>query len=370
MGWLRNRDDESLTLRALHASDQLVEQGEWDEAVQCLSRANRKQQDLALETRMLELRQAAFEQLAAQATGQPWPRQAPSPFPEGTLIPEIKARDMTVDTVAAGIQHHGSIIVRGLLDRATAEDIRQGIDAAFDSRVAVNGDPDQPGEPWYVPFRPDGGSRKVSEMDRAYVSDAGGLFAVDSPRTLYLYLEALRGVGFEEFLHEYFGERPALSAKKSTLRRTEPDAVAGWHQDGSFLGDKTRSLNIWTAFTPCGVDAPGLDLFAERFDELVEMGGTDIFDWSVSDETANHYGMDKVVRPVFEPGDAILFDQLTLHRTAVDSAMDKRRYAIEMWFFAPTVFPLEQIPLYLLSSAPKGIVARMLRACRSVLAAR
>ena len=146
-------------------------------------------------------------------------------------------------------------------------------------------------------------------------------------------------------LKDYFGERVAISAKKSTLRRTEPTALAGWHQDGAFLGTETRSLNIWTALSPCGVDAASLDVFPRRFDRLVEMGGPDIFDWSVSNETAASYGMDSVVRPVFEIGDALLFDQMTLHRTGVDPGMTKTRYAIEMWCFAASTYPHEQVPL-------------------------
>jgi hypothetical protein len=50
-------------------------------------------------------------------------------------------------------------------------------------------------------------------------------------------------------------------------------------------------------------------------------------------------------RPVFEPGDVLLFDDLFLHRTAVDPAMTRDRYAIETWFFAPSAYPAGQIPL-------------------------
>ena len=42
--------------------------------------------------------------------------------------------------------------------------------------------------------------------------------------------------------------------------------------------------------------------------------------------------------PVFEPRDALLLDQLTLHRTAVDAGMKKDRHAIETWLFAPSTY--------------------------------
>ena len=63
--------------------------------------------------------------------------------------------------------------------------------------------------------------------------------------------------------------------------------------------------------------------------------------------------------PVFEPGDALLLDHLTLHRTAVDAGMTNDRYAIETWLFAPSTYdamttkggqsyePRDQLPILL-----------------------
>jgi hypothetical protein len=54
-----------------------------------------------------------------------------------------------------------------------------------------------------------------------------------------------------------------------------------------------------------------------------------------------------VSRPVFRPGDALLFDHLLLHRTFTDPSMTATRYATETWFFAPNAYPdpAEQVPL-------------------------
>ena len=54
-----------------------------------------------------------------------------------------------------------------------------------------------------------------------------------------------------------------------------------------------------------------------------------------------------VVRPEFRAGDALLFDHLFLHSTAVTDAMVRERYAMETWFFAPSAYPEGQIPLVL-----------------------
>ena len=125
-----------------------------------------------------------------------------------------------------------------------------------------------------------------------------------------------------------------------------PDAPSEWHQDGAFLGSGTRTVNVWTALTPCGVDAPSIDVFARPFHEIVPTGTEDAaHTWSVSRGQAERLGASAVVRPEFAAGDAMLFNQLTLHRTAVSPAMTKDRYAIESWFFAPSTYPYEQVPI-------------------------
>ncbi len=52
-----------------------------------------------------------------------------------------------------------------------------------------------------------------------------------------------------------------------------------------------------------------------------------------------------IVRPIFEPGDALFFDELFLHKTGSDPSMPKPRYAIENWFFGGSAFPREYGPL-------------------------
>ena len=53
------------------------------------------------------------------------------------------------------------------------------------------------------------------------------------------------------------------------------------------------------------------------------------------------------MRPLFAPGDVLLFDHLFLHRTASEPTMTDTRYAIESWFFAPSAYPEKQVPIVL-----------------------
>ena len=52
-----------------------------------------------------------------------------------------------------------------------------------------------------------------------------------------------------------------------------------------------------------------------------------------------------IMRPIFEPGDALFFDELFLHQTASDPSMPKPRFAIESWFFGGSAFPADYAPL-------------------------
>jgi hypothetical protein len=97
----------------------------------------------------------------------------------------------------------------------------------------------------------------------------------------------------------------------------------------------------------CGLDAPGLDVVPRRFERVVDTG-TDgaMFPWTVGPGAIERLAAEApVCRPRFEPGDVLLFDELFLHRTAVDPRMTRPRHSIETWFFAPSAYPERQIPL-------------------------
>ena len=158
-------------------------------------------------------------------------------------------------------------------------------------------------------------------------------------------LEKLERAGLQRLISDYLGERPAISVNKCTLRKVDPD-TGGWHQDGAFLGDGVRAINVWVALTRCGDVRRAWTSCPRRIDHIVPtgtegdlrlVGGTE-----VAEEAAGEAG---VLRPIFEAGDVLLFDDMFLHTTAADPSMTKTRYAIESWFFGPSGFPREYVPL-------------------------
>jgi hypothetical protein len=164
---------------------------------------------------------------------------------------------------------------------------------------------------------------------------------------LFELLDLLEETGLTDLVTAHLGERPALSANKCTLRRVPVESNTEWHQDGAFLGATAPTLNVWLSLSHCGVDAPGLDILPQRLDEVVATGTEGaLFDWSVSPAVvADLATRTPCVRPRFQPGDALLFDQLLLHRTAVSPGMTRERHAIETWHFAPSRYPDGQIPI-------------------------
>jgi hypothetical protein len=252
---------------------------------------------------------------------------------------------LSVDQIRSGIVHHGSLLVRELIPAPIVERLVDDIDRAFESKTAyaVSG---TERAPWYAPFELD--PSQSIDFARSILEEHDGVLAADSPRTMFDLLDAYEEVGITWLVTQYLGARPALSVKKSTLRRVTADSGTDWwHQDGSFLG-RIGSLNIWLSLSHCGEDSPGLDIVGQRVNDILPRGTEGArFDWSLGQPVVERAAEGKIVRPTFRPGDALVFDEFLVHRTAASPWMTGTRYAIESWFFDPSTFPMDRIPLVL-----------------------
>ena len=329
----------------VHSDDPLAEIDE-------LMATNRAASDPAVEKRIVQLRHQAFAQLDRDApAASPEQDEGPLaelPRPDG--LPEVNASELTTGSIRDGILGGGSLLIRGLLDPQRAERMRAGIDRTFAQRDAYLGGADRSEtSPWFDPFAP--GPDYPLDPAQWNRMKLGGhaVWAPDSPRMMFELLDAFEQSGLRRLISEYLGERPALSMNKSVLRRVSPASGTDWHQDGAFLGRDIRTCNVWIALSRCGDIAPGLDIVARRYDEIVETGTEGAtFPWAVSPQMVEESRDGaEVVRPTFEPGDAVLFDHFCLHRTAVGPQMTEDRYATETWCFAPSVYPDKTVPLVL-----------------------
>ena len=332
----------------LAQADELIAGERWFDAIEVLRLSNRETPDPAVERRLAHVRHAAFDHLEPHSAFDQWPLPVDGVDRDDTAcLPEISPAELDAETVRRNILAQGGVCVRGLLDPYQVSGFVAGIDAALAVRDEGPGGRGvaHRDQSWFAALPLPAEAART--LGRNWVAGSGGVLAADSPRLLFRLFEAYEKVGLRQVVGDYLGERPVLSANKCTLRRVPLTASTDWHQDGAFLGRAIRVLNIWIALTDCGVDAPGLDLLPRRLDHIVETGtGGAIFDWAVGPVVVERLAVDApVVRPEFRAGDAVLFDEMYLHRTAIEPPMTRPRYAIESWFFAPTSYPAGQVPL-------------------------
>lgn len=344
--------------KAVNPVEELLLTSHYTEAIDLLSASNLLNPSVEAEARLIELRHEALFHIESKSSLESWPPNSENRFSAADGIPEVGRDEFNVENLRAGIFNNGSLIVRNLISPTEAQATIADVNRAFDSYdAATRGEPLENSAPWFVPFR---SSTHLPETEfshwnaedkgsRFWVREGGGVLAAESPRAFENFTNLLKKNSVVSVIEQYLGERPALSVKKTTLRRVPStlDTANGWHQDGAFLGDGIRTVNLWIALTDCGVDAPTMDMVPKRLHEIVPTGThTAAFDWSVAREVVDQYSQDSPpVRLQFKAGDAILFDEMNLHCTAVTAGMTKDRYAIEAWFFAPSCYPMDQLPL-------------------------
>ena len=327
-----------------------MDEGRNVDAIDLLRAANALAPSPELEKTLVRARHLAFEELEGEVGVAQWPPSYPDLTPDVAGLPEVDSSELTTEALGSALVNHGALIVRNLVPEGAVAPLVEGIDRAFDAydEWFESGDREYTTE-WFSDFKPEGAFHGQM-VPKGWVREGGGVYTADSPRMVYQVTEAFEAANLRDVLTGYMGERPALSVKKNTLRRVPTDMkAADWHQDGAFLGEGIRSVNVWLPLTRCGGDAPtaGLDLVPARMDRVLETGTEGAwFDWSVGPGVVERVSQDaKVIRPEFAAGDALLFDDLFLHRTGVAESMEFERYAVESWFFAPSVYPDKQIPL-------------------------
>lgn len=132
-----------------------------------------------------------------------------------------------------------------------------------------------------------------------------------------------------------------LEVESSYFREALPpkyaDIGAGYHSvhnDGWFA-QAGGMANFWIALTPCGADAPALEVIHDTNpgnwvpECLVDLVDPAKERDQAFDEIVAQFGADKCWHPVFEPGDLIVFHHFTHHRTYFTPEMASRRLSIE-----------------------------------------
>jgi len=303
---------------------------------------NQRSADRERERRILRLRHLAGIRYLDEASDRAgYAAPDPAGLPDEPLGP-IPVDVLTPELIRAGVVRDGAVFVRGAVGRDAAERLAAGIEQAFRDRASSKEEP--PADSLYEEFAPEPGFSQLSERD--WIELGGGVLAADSPRLIFEMFDAFERSRLTEMIAGYLGEPVAVSAEKCTLRKADPSTSGAWHQDGNFMGD-VRSLNVWLSLSRCGDEAPGLDLVPKRVDHLLEAGteGAALSYVITQEKVEEAAGDAGIVRPIFEPGDVLLFDDLFIHQTGSDPSMPNPRYAIESWFFGASGFPEDYAPI-------------------------
>ena len=326
---------------------ELERAGMLPEAIEAFTRLQRARPDARLAAHIVGLRHDLANQTMRRAHGADWPPRLTDPFPGLTGAPEVGPAEVDGALLGGSILHHGCLIVRRLLDEEAALRLRDHVTRAMDARDRILVDnAEEDDSDWYREFEP--GARRAG-LIRPWVQEAGGMLTADSPPVLVELIEVLESSGLVRAITDYLGERPVVSFDKCVLRRVTTSHPT-WHQDGSFLGEEVRTVDLWIALTECGAGAPapGLDIVPRRFDDLLAtqthgaVFPNSIGHGLVEERAGDHPWM----TPRFSPGDAILFDERFVHRTSV-GAYSAERLAVETWCFAPSRFPKAYVPIAL-----------------------
>ncbi|WP_169843998.1 phytanoyl-CoA dioxygenase family protein [Halioglobus japonicus] len=312
-------------------------------AIDYLMQANRAYSSRRLERELVSMRVAGFRQLERPPVS--WSAEADNRFDNAPGLPEISASELSADALRSGILGKGGLIVRGLLNNDRADEVREWISKA------VYAHDSQADEHTTIPAEDAAWYKRSPEVEGSLVKYDRSVWAVDSPPAAFGLATIYRDLGLREILQEYFGEPAMLSVRKWVMRCVPPNngGESGWHQDGRFMGQNIRTVNLWLSLTDCGegAEAPGIDIVADNSRKIYPTGTHNApFDWTVGqglvDEIAGHY---PVQRPRFAPGDAVFFDHFNLHRTGFGTVDKHHRYAVESWFFAASLAPEAQQPL-------------------------
>lgn len=173
-----------------------------------------------------------------------------------------------------------------------------------------------------------------------------------SPSAACDVIEMYKEVGVARPIAEYLGARPVLMSERIRLTRQRAGPGLAWHQDASFYGGAFYAVNVWLAVSPCGAGAPGLNVIPRRFDSVCGMEEGESFPLPVEygerftpERIRELAGEVPICDPDFAPGDALLFDEMTMHRTAPKEWKHTYRDSAVTWFLAPSRIPDGVTPL-------------------------
>ncbi len=158
-------------------------------------------------------------------------------------------------------------------------------------------------------------------------------------------------------LESALGGEPFVPFQYCLVRRvfaTQVREATPFHQDISPIGPDVP-ISCWVPLNACGADAPGLKLVAHAMSDRMTPStrsdshhpGAEIDE----DDVLREFGR-YLWHPELGPGDVVVFNNLTIHRSFLTEGMAKPRYSIEFRVLSSGAAPERRL------SGAEGVVFR------------
>lgn len=141
------------------------------------------------------------------------------------------------------------------------------------------------------------------------------------------------------FGETYFWHYPTMFRKISPHVK---DGFLPFHQDYSYNSHYGHLVTCWVPFSDCGADAPSISVIAANVDVKFEHVPNGKWESGISQEKLREcLANAPVVDLECSAGDAVLFGELTLHRTCFRTGMTRPRLSMDARAVALSSIPAE-----------------------------
>jgi hypothetical protein len=169
----------------------------------------------------------------------------------------------------------------------------------------------------------------------------GPFLAAHEPELAAQWLELLSEI--ESSFSTLLGRSWQLCADVSWFRHHhDKDKYVAWHIDADAAaagGYGVTSINMWLPLNSVGSEAPSLEFVPASHLVMRDVPVLDGGERYRSDDWVRSTVPGRTWTPTAVPGDAILFDQFTLHRTQIADFADPSRSSCELRFVVPLTIP-------------------------------
>jgi ectoine hydroxylase-related dioxygenase (phytanoyl-CoA dioxygenase family) len=286
-------------------------------------------------------------------------------------LPEADASTLTATELRRALDTTGVMIVRNVIQRDRCRSLAEMCrEAALARDVTLGYAPCSTETSELDLFEPDDERGRDRHGDRHIAKACEAIFVADWPPAARALIEVLAESSIIQVVADLLGEWPAFAFEKWVLRhiptalvpsRVHDDFYPGWHQDGAVgWPEPSRAIDVWIAFESCGDDTGrrGLEVVPRPMRHVLPSLTVGALYFTILIELLE---LSPPCRPSLAPGDALIFDGHTVHRTGGGQNYSASRASADCWLFAPSSFPRDLTPLSFSTPRTQGGVAQVER---------